>query len=406
MNKLWKVVKQEFKMTAANKAFVIITIIGPILIFAVSVLPGLLSMNLGIPPDTRIAFIGGDEGIFRELANILEPRNIILARGKDFALLKQEVLKGNYQGILRLPDNYINASSFQYFSKTGTDIVVSQTLEGTLGYLIFSKRLAQEGIDPGKIASLSVRPKLETEKLSASGVSEKQDFGTIIMTAIGFIMLIYMTVLLYGQLIGRSVVMEKTSKTVEILLSSVKPLDILFGKILGKGLAGLLQYAFWVGMAMVLIKIIGPALNTRLPAGLNLGSLGFLVLFFILAFFLYSSAYAALGAGAEDEQHLGQLAWPLIMFLVIPLMMISPIVMNPGSPLVLFLSYFPLTSPLVMFIRILVDIPSLGEIGLCVAVLIVSIAGMVYLSAKIFRIGILMTGKRFKLGEIVKWVRH
>ena len=219
-------------------------------------------------------------------------------------------------------------------------------------------------------------------------------------------MLLYMTTLLYGQMIGRSVVVEKTSKTVEIMLSSIRPLDLLFGKLLGRGMAGLVQYGIWISVALLLIQVLGPAVNLTTSISLKPAHFGFLILFFILAFFLYSSIFAALGAGAEDEQHLGQLSWPFIMFLVIPMVLISPIVMNPTSLFVIILAYFPLTSPIVMFVRVLIGNPKAWEILICIAILISTIGVTILLSAKIFRVGILMTGKRMKVKEILRWIRY
>jgi ABC-2 type transport system permease protein len=213
-----------------------------------------------------------------------------------------------------------------------------------------------------------------------------------------------MTVLLYGQLIGRSVVTEKTSKTVEIMLSSVTSKDLLFGKILGLGLAGLLQYGVWLSMALVLTKLVGPLFGLKVPPSVTAANLAWLVIFFVLAFFLYASAYAALGAASEDEQHLGQLAWPLLMFLMVPLVMIGSFVTNPDSGISVVLSLFPLTSPIVMLIRILVSPPPGWQILLCVVILLASVVAMATLAAKVFRVGILMTGKRAKLGEVLRWL--
>ncbi|MFZ3110174.1 MAG: ABC transporter permease, partial [Rectinemataceae bacterium] len=189
-------------------------------------------------------------------------------------------------------------------------------------------------------------------------------------------MMIYMTVLLYGQMIGRSVVTEKTSKTVEIMLSSVTSRDLMFGKILGLGLAGLLQYAIWVAMSLLLTLVVGPVFNMSMPVGLTMENMGWLVLFFVLAFFLYSSAYAAMGAASEDEQHLGQMAWPLLIFLMVPLVMISTLVSD----------------------------PPVWQLVLCLAILSASVVGMAFLAAKIFCVGILMTGKRAALKEVLRWV--
>jgi ABC-2 type transport system permease protein len=138
--------------------------------------------------------------------------------------------------------------------------------------------------------------------------------------------------------------------------------------------------------------------------GISTDNLVWLVVFFILAFFLYASAYAALGAASEDEQHLGQMAWPLIMFLMVPLVMISALVTNPDSTLVVVLSLFPLTSPLVMFVRVLVSSPPVWQLVLCIALLVAAVAGTAILAAKIFRVGILMTGKRPTLKEVLRWV--
>ncbi len=406
MNRALKVVRQEFKMTAANKAFVIITIIGPFLILALAILPGLVSMNTKVEPGTVVAVVGGDTDFFERVRDAAAGADLILIRESNLATARKRVLSGSLQGVLVLPADYLEAKSFTYYSKTGTDLVVSKALADAVGPAVVGERLVRAGIDPAAVSALSSQPSLSIEQATRAGGTKSQDFTLAIFTAIGFIMLLYMTVLLYGQMIGRSVVAEKSSKTVEIMLSSVRPSELLFGKIVGKGLAGLLQYAIWVCVALVLIRVVGPAFHLPLPPSLTPANLFFLVLSFILAFFLYSSAYAALGAGAEDEQHLGQLAWPLVLFLVIPLTMIGALVTSPDSPVSLFFSLFPLTSPIVMLVRVLVASPPAWQLLLCVAILLAAIAGTIFLAARIFRVGILLTGKRARLSEILKWVRY
>ena len=243
-------------------------------------------------------------------------------------------------------------------------------------------------------------------QLTQGGEKKKNsDFVTTLMTGLTFAILIYMTVLLYGQVIGRSVLTEKTSKTVEIMLSSVRPMDLLFGKILGKSLASLVQYGIWVTISAGVLKLVGPKLGVSIGAGLSIGMLAYLVLFFVLAFFLYCSVYAALGAAAEDEQHLGQLAWPVVIFLIIPVMLITAIIGTPRAPVIVALSLFPLTSPIVMFLRILVGAATAGEIIVSIGLIIGTTAAVIWLSARIFRAGILMAGKRFSLREVLGLVR-
>ena len=153
-----------------------------------------------------------------------------------------------------------------------------------------------------------------------------------------------------------------------------------------------------------MIKRVGPKFALTIPSAVNGTNFAYLFTFFVLAFFLYAAIYAALGAASEDEQHLTQLSWPALIFLIIPLMMISPIVFNPGSSVAVFFSLFPLTAPLVMLLRVLVVTPPLWQLLLCYGLLIVTIGAIIILSAMIFRVGILMTGKRFSIKQIISWL--
>ncbi|MGA2976576.1 MAG: ABC transporter permease, partial [Spirochaetia bacterium] len=289
--------------------------------------------------------------------------------------------------------------------KNTADFRVLGVLSGVIGQSIVSQRLVKAGIPAAEIASLTQAPAFDTRQLFKTGVKKSSDYLTVLFTGLMMTMLLYMTVLLYGQVIGRSVLTEKTSKTVEIMLSSVRPLDLLFGKVLGKALASLLQYGIWVGMSAVVLTFLSPVLKVSLNFGLNMTSLAYLVLFFLLAFFLYCSLYAALGAASVDEQHLGQLAWPVILFLVLPVVMISPIITTPQAPFIVGLSIFPLTAPIVMFLRIIVGAAQTWEILLSVGLQLVTIALVIWFSAKIFRVGILMTGKRFTFAEVIRLAR-
>lgn len=406
MKKLAIVLKQEFKMTAANKAFVVITIIGPFLILAISVLPGLLaSRGPSVSPDTTVAVVGAPAEVNTLLQQALSGSNISVVTATSIEAAKERVLAEEIHGALQIPNDLLSAGSYNYFSRTGTDFAVSETLNGIIGQYVVRQRMENAGLDADEVSELMQQPRLVSNRLESGGESSESDFMSVFFVVLAFVMLIYMTVLFYGQIIGRSVLTEKTSKTVELMLSSVRPIDLLFGKVLGKGLAGLLQYAIWVTVALLLSEVVGPAASFTVPAALNAGNLGLLVVFFVLAFFLYASGYGALGAGAQDEQHLGQLGMVLIIFLVVPLVLISSFIMNPSSPLVVGLSYFPMTSPIVMLIRILLDPPAAWEVLLSIGLLLVTITAFVWMAAKIFRVGILMTGKRFSLGEILRWIR-
>jgi len=407
VNKLLSVSIFEFKRTAANRAFVIVTLLGPILILAFSVLPGLLATRPELMnKEGRVALVGGDAGLREALAKALGPRGLEIVESSSDESARAGVADGSLAGAVVLPSDWQDADSFTYYSPTGTDAMVYETLSSVVGAQATARKLDASGIDPALMARVLAVPSLRVVKAGREGDSDsgKADFMGILLSAMAFVMFIYMTVLLYGQMIGRSVVQEKMSKTVEIMLSSVSPGQLMFGKILGNGAAGILQYGFWTLMVAALSRLLGPRFGISMPEAVSMGNMGWLALYFLLGFFLYSSLYAAAGAAAEDEQHMGQIAMPIILLLVLPLMLISPIIMNPSSPIAMFFSYFPFSAPMVMLVRVVVGSYQPWEPWLAVAILLASIGVLAFLAAKIFRVGILMTGKRPKPAEVLRWL--
>lgn len=409
MGKLKYVVRHEFRLAAANKAYVILTVLGPFLIFAVTVLPTLITRSPGAMAGGKpVAVFGASPDLYASLDASFGQIGLKTESAESEDQGKRSVADGKVVGLVAVEPGWPDSGKAMWYSKTGTDASLYSNVQAILAAAARERRMAASGLDPALVNRLLAPPAFEVRKLEAGGKETTKDensFMQVLFTAMSFVMLLYMTVLLYGQLIGRSVVTEKTSKTVEVMLSSVTSRELLFGKILGLGLAGLLQYAVWFSMGLALVKLGGPLLGLAVPPGVTAANLVWLVVFFVLAFFLYASAYAALGAASEDEQHLGQLAWPILVFLIVPLVMIGNLVTNSESGLAVVLSLFPMTSPIVMLIRILVATPPAWQIALCLLLLVAGVAGMAFLAVKVFRVGILMTGKRPKLGEVLRWVK-
>ena len=271
--------------------------------------------------------------------------------------------------------------------------------------VIVTMRLAAQGMDPALVQQLSQPPHLDVRSITAGG-EQAQDMTSIIFTTLAFTMMLYMTILLYGQAIGRSVLNEKLSKTVEIMLSSLSPRELLVGKLVGKAAASLMQYGIWMAMAVLFLQFLGPMIGVQVNLAAGPEYYLYLVGFFLLAFMIYSTFYCAIGAASEDEQHMSQLAWPVILFLIVPMLIMGVAMNNPDGSVMQVLSIFPLTAPIVMFQRILIGEPQTWEILLSIGLMLLTIVGVAGISAKIFRIGILMTGKRFSFGEILKWLRY
>lgn len=405
MSKLTKVIAHEFRMTAGSRAFIILTVLGPFLITAMSILPSLLSMRAQ-RRSTVVALAGGPDSLYAQVAPALAAMKIELIRPPaGTADLDDRVYKGELYGYLALPAGYLDAESLELVTREVADFRVVGILQSVVGQAIVGERLRAAGLQSSALGPLVQPPQVANQQVTRTGTKVKGDILATILVGITFTMMLYMTIMLYGQSIGRSVVQEKSSRTVEILLSSVDARDLLFGKILGQAAASLLQYAVWIGMALLAVRLLGPSLGlASLPQLSGLLPL-YLVVFFLLGFFLYAALYAALGAAAEDEHNLGQLSWPVLIFLILPMVAAGGIATSPSSAFAVVLSLFPLTSPIVMFLRVLLSDPGWTQVLLSMGLLAAAAAGFMFLSARIFRVGILLTGRRISWAQILRWLR-
>ena len=277
MGKLAKIIRMEFRLTVANSVFIILTIIGPFLITAIVLLPHLLSSSTGAmgSPVTRIALLGVNPRFFQEISPAFKQARIeVSAVQGSPESLDSQVQAGAYDGYLVLPADLSGFVRLEYVSKTGADFRVAGVLQAVIGKAIVAQRLVKAGISASRVGSLTQSPEFETRQLLKSGEKKNSDFITVLVTGLTYAMLLYMTVILYGQVIARSVLTEKTNKTVEIMLSSVRTMDLLFGKILGKAAASLLQYGIWVTISATVLKLMGPRFGIAIGLGLSMGTLG------------------------------------------------------------------------------------------------------------------------------------
>jgi ABC-2 type transport system permease protein len=246
---------------------------------------------------------------------------------------------------------------------------------------------------------------VETVQVLKGGEKEG-GFEQTFLTSFVFIMILYMTILLWGLAVQRSIIEEKNNRVIEVLLSSLKPFDLMAGKIAGIGAVGLTQYAIW---GIFTVGISSYALTSGQFAqyvNFDAGTIAFFVLFFVLGFLFYSTLFAGIGAICNTDQEAQQIQTPLVMCLAVTFMIPLAVMQNPDGTFATVLSMIPFFAPILMFMRINIQMPPAWQIALSVAVLLGSIyiAGIV--SAKIFRVGILMYGKRPDLREVIKWLRR
>jgi ABC-2 type transport system permease protein len=224
-----------------------------------------------------------------------------------------------------------------------------------------------------------------------------------------------MAMLVYGQMVMRSVIEEKSSRVIEAVISSVKPFHLMAGKIFGIGGLGLVQYSLWALVVGLLsrygVKMMGLSSSKLANASFAMPSLApetlvFFIVFFVLGYLLFATMYAALGAMVNSDQEAQQLVFPLVMLVIIPFLCTFYIIGNPNSQLSVILSLIPFFAPITMFARIAAQTPPAWQIALCLVLLVATTVGMIWIVGRIYRVGVLMYGKRPNLPEVIKWIKY
>jgi ABC-2 type transport system permease protein len=239
-------------------------------------------------------------------------------------------------------------------------------------------------------------------KISPSNASSRF-IGAYIM-----IFLLYFSVIYYGMNVARSVIQEKTSRVFEVLLSTTRPESLMAGKLIGVGAAGLTQIAIWLGAAFLYGGSAASAARAGgfRTMGISLTEVLFFVLFFLLGFLFYSALSAAFGASVSTEQEIQQFGLLIVLPMIVGLVLMTYILANPNAPAVVALSLFPPCTPVVMYLRMAAQTPPLWQLLLSIALMIAAIWAMLWIASRIYRVGILMYGKRATLPEIVRWLRY
>ncbi len=417
MHKIWTIIKREYKETVFKKSFIILTLLTPLLMVAIGIVPSLLIMMESEEPSVISVYdeSGVVKGNLEEaLSDTLkngQPRfivSIVQGASGDEAVenQKSQVEQEVVDGFLYIPENIASEGELTFYSKNVANFDLNRRIRSAVNDIVVEQRIQESGLDPDKIKALTARVGLKTVKISAGGQESERDFGDEYFSTFIFVLILYVTLIIYGNAIMRSIIQEKTSRIIEVMLSSVNPFQMMAGKILGQGSVGLTQYVLWalIGIGFFVYGV------KALPVNEDAFSFGpsifvYFVLFYILGYFLFATLYAAIGAVTNNDQEAQQMSTPLVLMLVVPLLMLGFLVKNPDSTVVAVISQIPFFSPIIMFARINLATPPFWEIALSIVILVVSIIASIALVAKIYRVGILMYGKRPTLPEILTWIR-
>lgn len=426
------IAKREFIERVRTKAFVIGTILGPIFMAAIMIVPALMASKLA--KSVSITVIDA-EGSLRTLVEDSlrggavnpegeKPEDPMNARrnmgstqfvikpavGADVAAQREAarkaVLTGKLDVYVVLPQDVLSASRAEYYSKSVTDFEGIRAVDRAVEKAVFAKRIGAAGIDPEKIAALT-KP-LDLKRLRVSEEGEHEDKGVSFFLSLILVMMIYVGTLMWGQIVMTGVIEEKSNRVVEVIVSSTTPRNLLFGKLVGVGGAGLLQFGIWI---LGLVGVSAASGSLAFLSGLELPALNPVLIaafpiFFLLGFFLYASLYAAIGSAVNTIQEAQNFIFP-VMLPIIMAMVCWPVVMRaPDSTLSVVLSLIPFMTPILMFLRMSVLMPPVWQIALSVVLTSLTIALVIWVAARIYRVGILMYGKPPNFPEMLRWVRH
>lgn len=445
MSKLSLIIQREYLAKVRNKSFVIMTFLSPILMVGMIVLIAYLTQIND--SEKRIVALLNDSDYFH--SDFLNNSRISFVHYNDIELTeaKDSVESMGFTGLLYIPDDQnfqLVAENAVFYSEDAPNSMVLENIENIFQTELRKYRLKDIGLSDEEFASVNnqfeIRTSTYSGELNLKGINElKAFFGG----AFGY--LIMMFIIIYGGFVMRSVIEEKTSRIIEVIISSVKPFQLMLGKIIGTSLAGITQFAIWIVSATMLLVVVLMIFNIDAPflggsASIASESISpmappspdvdqlqlyaeeifqlpwlllivFFVIYFILGYLIYSSIYAAIGAAVDNETDTQQFIFPIILPLMLAIYVgFFSVFSNPHGPIAVGFSLFPLTSPIVMLMRLPGGIGEGGvpvwELLLSLALLIITFIGIVWLAAKIYRVGILMYGKKPTYKELYKWLKY
>jgi ABC-2 type transport system permease protein len=404
MHNIWLIAKREYTERIKTKAFLIATILIPTLmgggIFGVAAIASRSKTT------SHIAVIASQPQPAADLKQELENGKgnsmtvDILPASTPHAGLDQKIADKQLDGYLAITPAAAAGQrpTFDFTPRSSADIATATALREALQTVLTREYLGDKGVSTAETEALMSPVTVNIiEKNGQHGNSTTSFYVAYVL-----FFLMYMVVLLYGMNVARSIIEEKTSRVFEVLLATIKPDELLAGKILGVGAVGLTQVGIWMITAGLLAARAGAASGIRISAP----QVVFFIVYFVLGYALYSSVAAALGAMTNSEQELQQLNMFLMMPLFFCMLMLVPVITNPSSLVSRIVSQIPFCAPLLMDLRISISMPQWWEIALSIGLILVTIYAVLWLSSRIYRVGILMYGKKPNLPEILRWLKY
>lgn len=406
------VIRREYLQRVRSKWFVIATVAGPLIMLGLIVVPALLAAR-GQEADRLMVVVDRTGVLYERVAEGMERAGytVELASGPEAeAGLRARVEADELGGYLVLDSSTIDRGSARMVATSRPSIVRQVALQQIVVQAAIEARIGEGGDD---LQALLSGGDLDFEVLADGGVGF--DDAAFAASYLGAFIL-YMTILLYAVSVMRSVLEEKSSRVVEVVISSMRPHQLMLGKILGVGAVGLTQLGIWVASGALIVSAGIPALLAANPRFAQLAELrevlpglgyaGLFAVFFVGGYFMYSGLYAAVGAMCNTDEEAQQAQFPVIMLLVVPIIFVTQVINEPNTTLSVVLSLIPFFSPILMFARAATGAAPLWQVGVSVLGMALAVIAIAWVAGRIYKVGILMAGKRPTLPELWRWVRE
>jgi len=449
MNKIALIIRREYITRVRKKSFLVMTFLTPFLFALIFIIPALVMTNED-KESKKIAVIEEGSDLFANVIPDTKDTDFEYLPGVKLDDIKNNFTEKGYYGVLFIsPELVSSPDAIQLISKKQPPIGLLDHITGSLEREIEKQKLLAYNIEnlDEILRTINTSVRIQTIKMDESGSARETSTGISMALAYigGFLM--YMLVFMFGSMVMRGVIEEKTNRIVEVIVSSVKPVQLMLGKIIGVGLVGLTQFALWIVLTLALVTVVktsflpegameqiqqipqsfagadqqigGTATATVTPEQLTefqeifAGALSqpwgliifCFVFFFLTGYLLYASLFAAIGSAVDNETETQQFMLPVTIPIILGLIVAMGTMQNPESSLSFWFSIIPLTSPIVMMARIPFDVPA-WEIALSMGLMLITLAGAVWMAAKIYRTGILMYGKKTSWKEMWKWLTY
>lgn len=448
MNKISIIIRREYLTRVRKKSFIIMTLLTPLLMAMIFVVPALVMSN-NDKDFKKIAVIEDGSDLFKGVIPNTKDAEFTYLENRNVNDLKNSFEKEGYYGILYISPQIIDTpNAIQLISKKQPPIGLLDHISGSLEKEIERQKLLAYNIENLDEILKSINTSVKIQTINRDDTGKEKETSTGIAMALAYIsgFLMYMLVFMFGSQVMRGVIEEKTSRIVEVIISSVKPVQLMMGKIIGIALVGLTQFTIWILLTVAIVSVVKTNVLPKdtmeqmqqLPKSLSQADQAIpgataamttdqlsefeqlfasamnqrwgliiitFVFYFITGYLLYASLFAAIGSAVDNETETQQFMLPVTIPIILGLIVAMGTMQNPESSISFWFSIIPLTSPIVMVARIPFDVPY-WEIALSMALMLVTIVGCIWMAAKIYRTGILMYGKKTSYREIWKWLTY